>query len=152
MFKYKGLEGNDAWKLYMSEGKKGTPTPGDQTFGSLLDEAQQQASGPPLPEEPLAPEVPLPPPEAPRPPQPAEQPDAMGAAAAAAPLLGPVGTAAAVATAAYQIGGDLKAATETKGSIGQYLIGGGGTGQNENAIPQAMLGALNRIAGLRSRM
>ncbi len=154
MFKYKGLEGNDAWKLYMSEGKKGTPTPGDQTFGSLLDEAQAQASGPPLPEEPLAPEVPLPPPEAPAVTKPKGSDPAGQPVQAGMSALGAAGGAAAAVAGGLAIANAARKAATPVGSISQYMIGSGGQAseQADNAIPQAMLAALNRVSGLRSRM
>jgi hypothetical protein len=71
-----------------------------------------------------------------------------GAAAAtgpAAPFV--LGGLAAVDTAR-----EVAAAAQTQGSIQQYLIASGGAGTPDNAPLNAIVAAVNRFSGLRSRM
>jgi hypothetical protein len=66
--------------------------------------------------------------------------------AAAVPGLG-------AAVAGIETGRKIVAAATTEGGISDYLIaGGGGKTQSDGAISNAVLGALNRIAGFKSRM
>lgn len=43
-------------------------------------------------------------------------------------------------------------AAQTKGSISQYLIGSGGAAQSDSAPMNAVVSALNRLAGFKSRL
>ena len=67
------------------------------------------------------------------------------AAAAGVPVAG-------AAVAAFETARGLADATTTKGSIGQYLIGSGGAAQSDNAPMNAVVSALNRLAGFKSRL
>jgi hypothetical protein len=53
---------------------------------------------------------------------------------------------------ALQWASGLSDAQETKGSISQYLIASGGAQHSETAPMNAILSALNRLAGFKSRL
>lgn len=67
------------------------------------------------------------------------------AAVAAVPGLG-------AAVAGYETLSGLADATQTKSGISQYLIGSGGAQQSDTAPTNAILSALNRLAGFKSRL
>jgi hypothetical protein len=125
------------------------------TPGGLLNEARaasQEAETAP-PSEPQG-KTKAPPAPAPSPASDDENPQDKTDKAIGA-LLSGMGKAAAVGGAAYvgyNIMSSLADASHTTGSIAQQLIAGGGGGQSDNAVPNAIVGALNRLAGLRSRL
>lgn len=47
---------------------------------------------------------------------------------------------------------DVLASGGTEGSMGQYLIAGGGSRANDAATANAVLSAFNRLAGFKSRL
>lgn len=81
--------------------------------------------------------------------EPKAKPGAMLGNAAA---LGLFNTGAGVVAGAATAMQSIKDAAVPEQSIGQQLIAGGGARQDSNAIPHAVVSALNRIAGLKSRL
>jgi hypothetical protein len=71
---------------------------------------------------------------------------------AAAGGIAALGTVAPVAAGALLAAKELASAGKTEGSMQQYLIASGGASQSENAQNNAILSALNRFAGYRTRM
>lgn len=69
---------------------------------------------------------------------------AVAAAATGNPIAGGV--------AAFEAARGIADAAQTQTSIGQYLIGSGGAQQSSNAPMNAVVSALNRLAGLKSRL
>jgi hypothetical protein len=72
----------------------------------------------------------------------------MGAGAVA----GPAGAGAAAAMAGVEAIGNVAQQATTQQSMGQYLIAGGGGQAHDNTLGNAMISALNRIAGFKSRL
>ena len=64
-------------------------------------------------------------------------------------LLGSAGT---MAVGALEAARGIADAATTKGSISQYLIGSGGAAQSNDAPMNAVVSALNRLAGFKSRL
>jgi len=83
----------------------------------------------------------------PGPPKPGLIAEAFPAVAAAA-----MGSPIAGALAGFEAAAGIADASQTKGSIGQYLIGSGGAAQSDSAPTNAILSALNRLAGFKSRL
>jgi hypothetical protein len=63
-----------------------------------------------------------------------------------------VGLPIAGGVAAFEAARGIADAAQTQSSIGQYLIGSGGAQQSSNAPMNAVVSALNRLAGLKSRL
>jgi hypothetical protein len=83
----------------------------------------------------------------PGPPAPGLIEEAFPAVAAAA-----TGNPIAGAVAGFEAARGIADAAQTQSSIGQYLIGSGGAQQSSNAPMNAVVSALNRLAGLKSRL
>ena len=79
-------------------------------------------------------------------------PKAEGLIAEAFPAVAAGVPVAGAAVAAFETARGLADATTTKGSIGQYLIGSGGAAQSDTAGMNAVVSALNRLAGFKSRL
>ena len=74
--------------------------------------------------------------------------EAFPAVAAAAATGNPL----AAGVAGFETMRGLADAAQTKSGISQYLIAGGGAQQSDNAGMNAVVSALNRLAGFKSRL
>ena len=64
----------------------------------------------------------------------------------------PIAAGALLAEQAMEMKEKIEAAAAPKVGIGQYLVASGGGQQPDNAMPNAVLSALNRLAGFKSRI
>ena len=62
------------------------------------------------------------------------------------------GNPVAAGLAGFEAMKGISDASQTKGSISQYLIGSGGAAQSDSAPTNAIVSALNRLAGFKSRL